>query len=298
MSFAVVIATYNRPALLLRAVNSVLAAERYHGSSIEIIVVDDCSPKPLPELPAKVRVLRSAQNSGPGPARMNGIRAATADLIVVLDDDDLLELKAFERLSAHFSGLCSKSSTVTMFTTNSRGFLGEERTLSLDDYFSGRVVGDLVPVISRTRFLDEGLSYPALRAGGEGILWMDIAARLGGIPVKDIPIVEVTDDAPSRLTDTSSQLKNAEDLRTVALIILERYGNTLKSAYPALYMNRVYAVVLYSLVLGDRERVKVFVEEIDSRVVRAIVRISAMLPRLFGVFVFKASRWLQQRRGS
>jgi GT2 family glycosyltransferase len=60
------------PAQLMRCVAAVLAQERVS----RLIVVDDESPLPLPELPARVDVLRMAANGGPAAARNRGLEQA------------------------------------------------------------------------------------------------------------------------------------------------------------------------------------------------------------------------------
>jgi glycosyltransferase involved in cell wall biosynthesis len=92
-SVSVVIATYNRSALLRQAVRSMLEQTI---SDIELVIVDDAStddtPATLKELEAldsRIRSIRLASNAGPGEARNRGIAVARSDLIAILDDDDI-----------------------------------------------------------------------------------------------------------------------------------------------------------------------------------------------------------------
>lgn len=87
---SVVIPTYRRPQLVVRAVRSVLA-QTY--SAIEILVVidgvDDGTREVLGRLDdSRVQVLETGINRGPAEARNFGIRAASGSLIATLDDDD------------------------------------------------------------------------------------------------------------------------------------------------------------------------------------------------------------------
>ena len=89
---SVVIPTYNRPELLLEAVESI-AAQRY--PNIEAIVVDDASSTPAEDVLAgrtwdnlRWRCLRHASNRGANAARNTGIREADGEIIAFLDDDD------------------------------------------------------------------------------------------------------------------------------------------------------------------------------------------------------------------
>lgn len=102
--WSVVIPTYNRRALVVEAVRSVLA-QNYAG--IEIIVVDDGSTdgtaEALRRFGAKVRYLHQ-DNRGPAAAKNFGIAQAQGQFVSFLDSDDLwmsgkleTELKLFER---------------------------------------------------------------------------------------------------------------------------------------------------------------------------------------------------------
>jgi glycosyltransferase involved in cell wall biosynthesis len=90
----VVIPTYNRPELTIRAINSV-ATKRPH--LVEIIVVDDCGEIPFIQPLATnihgvgVTALRTSHNSGPAVAREFGVRACNAEAVAFLDSDDVYE---------------------------------------------------------------------------------------------------------------------------------------------------------------------------------------------------------------
>jgi len=89
-----IIPVFNRPALLVEAVESVLAQTH---RPIEIIIVDDGSTDDTPSVADRlagqhdgiVRVVHTA-NGGPGRAREAGRLAARGDYIQHLDSDDLL----------------------------------------------------------------------------------------------------------------------------------------------------------------------------------------------------------------
>jgi len=83
--FSVVIPHFNRPLLLLRAIESVLAQEL---QDFEIIVVDDNSTLPLPHLPESVNIIRRQENGGGAAARNDGIRASKGRYLAFLDSDD------------------------------------------------------------------------------------------------------------------------------------------------------------------------------------------------------------------
>ena len=83
---AVIPTILKRPAELQRAIVSVLA-QTYPVLEIVVVVDDPDAPLPCFDEP-QVRVVRNTGRRGPAAARNTGIRAATADLIGLLDDDD------------------------------------------------------------------------------------------------------------------------------------------------------------------------------------------------------------------
>ncbi len=95
-----IIPVFNRPALLIEAVESVLAQTH---RSIEIIIVDDGSTDETASVADRlagqhdgiVRVIHTA-NGGPGQAREAGRLAARGQYIQHLDSDDLLLPRKFE----------------------------------------------------------------------------------------------------------------------------------------------------------------------------------------------------------
>jgi glycosyltransferase involved in cell wall biosynthesis len=90
------IPTYNRSALLGRAVASAYAGATGADLDVEVMLVDDHSSDETPEVCARLqqefatlRVLRQPRNQGLAQARNSGIAAIDADYIALLDDDDL-----------------------------------------------------------------------------------------------------------------------------------------------------------------------------------------------------------------
>lgn len=88
---SVVIPTYDRPGLVQRAVDSVLAQT---FEDLECIVVDDCSPSEASASAIeayddpRLTVHKLEENRGPSGARNAGIERAEGEYIAFLDDDD------------------------------------------------------------------------------------------------------------------------------------------------------------------------------------------------------------------
>ena len=87
---SVVIPTYNRAGLVVRAIESVL---KQTFCDFELIVVDDASPDDTPERVAaiadpRVRLVRLAKNRRQARATNTGIAQARGEWVAFLDDDD------------------------------------------------------------------------------------------------------------------------------------------------------------------------------------------------------------------
>lgn len=88
---SIIIPTHNRPDYLARSLNSAIESLKSQG---EIIVIDDGSVPPVSiSVPnkSKVKLLRNEKALGASIARNQGVKAASENLILFLDDDDILE---------------------------------------------------------------------------------------------------------------------------------------------------------------------------------------------------------------
>ena len=119
---SVIIPTYNRRAMLLEAIDSVLAQS---SQSFELIVIDDGSTdgtaEQLTTLDRAIRFER-IEHCGPGAARNRGVALARAPLIAFLDSDDLWAPTKLERQLAFMSANpdCTISQTNEIWIRNGR----------------------------------------------------------------------------------------------------------------------------------------------------------------------------------
>jgi glycosyltransferase involved in cell wall biosynthesis len=104
---SVIIPTYQRPQLLVHALDSALGQR---GAAIEIIVVDDCPDHSAAQVIAaysgqNVRYIANTKPSGGHPAivRNLGWSQATGRYLHFLDDDDIVPEGHYERVLAAFS---------------------------------------------------------------------------------------------------------------------------------------------------------------------------------------------------
>ena len=88
---SVIITTYKVPHYIARAVNSALAQT---GVTMEVIIVDDCSPDTTWDViqtlsDPRITAIRMEQNGGPSVARNRAIASAKGRWLAVLDGDDV-----------------------------------------------------------------------------------------------------------------------------------------------------------------------------------------------------------------
>jgi glycosyltransferase involved in cell wall biosynthesis len=110
---AVVVATRDRPALLERAVRSILG-QSYPGDLECVVVFDQSPPTAVPVSPAagrRLRLVANARRPGLAGARNSGILASDAPLVAFCDDDDSwdtgklrLQVELLESAAAEFAG--------------------------------------------------------------------------------------------------------------------------------------------------------------------------------------------------
>lgn len=290
--FSIVIATYNRPTLLARAVESVLTAASL-GWRVEIIVADDCSTEPLPVFrDPSVTVLRTPKNSGPGLARMIGLRAARAPWVVILDDDDLLVPETFEIVSQRVGTTDPERHPVHMFRSSNGRLFGEPRGVTLTEYICGTHEGDFTAVVSPKPFVDGTLAYPPLRIGGENLLWWEALRSYGEIPFWNEKIVEVTDDASTRLTRPETQIKQAAEHWQLAELKIERFGDDLRRINITELHRIQKARFTYALLAGMRKEARTAWFDLPAGMIKPLLYTTLFLPRQIVQGLFIAYRKL------
>ena len=251
---SVVIATNNRLQLVQRAVRSVLAQDLPGVEAIVVVDGSDLGTAPaLRAIFPDLRILQTPEkNTGPGPARMAGVRTSLATWIAILDDDDeLLPSACSDMLRLVAEEPAAVGRCVFQFA-HGNGWLADDfRVLTLEDYLASRFRGDFVPLLRRQQFLSRGYAYPPLRIGAEGLLWMEVARR-EGVPTWRHTVGILHHDAPSRLTTPRNQMRRAAEYADYQELFLDRYGDDLARIQPKGYRKRLLAAGTYSAMAGRR----------------------------------------------
>jgi GalNAc5-diNAcBac-PP-undecaprenol beta-1,3-glucosyltransferase len=253
----VAIATFNRCGLLGRAIQSVLV-QSWPG--IEIVVVDDASTDGTQDFVAhnfpQVRYLRQEQNQGCGAARNRALQETTNSYVLILDDDDMLLPESLALIAARLQAFPDLHRyPVVNFAHGNAGLCAPYMVASLDDYLTGSLSGDFVPVICRELFLRDNLMYPLSRVGGEHILWWKIAEYYG-IPTWADQVGSVNTDAPIRLTSVRSQICHAREHAELQERTLKEFAEILRSQFHDIYAKKLLGAATYRLLAGQRKEAR------------------------------------------
>lgn len=173
----VVIPTYKRASLVLRAIRSV---QNQTHKNLEIIVVDDASPDNTEKVvrsitDARIRYIRHEQNAGlAANGRNTGIQAACGEFIAFLDDDDewldtMIE-KQLKVIEAHDAVLCAALVNGIHIKCHRRN------SVTLEDLRKGNDF-DPSSLMARTPVLKELLFDEDLRQGEDWDLFIRMARK-------------------------------------------------------------------------------------------------------------------------
>lgn len=288
----VAIPTFNRAELVERAIGSV---RRQNVEGVEIIVVDDGSVDGTPRRMAArpdIRYIRLPLNRGPGAARNVAVKVATSDWVVMLDDDDVMVDGGLTAILDTVRGARLVSYPVLQFAGSNAHVPGPFLVGTLRHYLCGEIKGDFVPVINCRRFLDLELAYPEIRVGAEHLLWWTVAEAYG-IPTWSLVVVEVKDDASSRLTSVAAQIRQAHSHAEAQEETLARFGTAMRRENPWLYRKKQLAMVAYWLLAGERVRARECLRKVPAGSYGGVMRMLgflSMCPRAVIVLLFKAYR--------
>ncbi|MEK1929580.1 MAG: glycosyltransferase family 2 protein [Pararhizobium sp.] len=193
-----ILAAFKARDTIERAIDSALAQT---GVSVEVIIIDDCSPDDTADIvnaytDPRVRLIRLEKNRGPGGARNAGLAAARGDWIVILDSDDAISPGRTARMIARAKRadaqiVVDNLDVITLDGETRRMFeeaeLSTLETLTLSTFIGSNVLfqsehnyGYMKPIFER-RFLEQhGLRFDESLPIGEDYLLLASALAKGG----------------------------------------------------------------------------------------------------------------------
>lgn len=186
--FSIIIPTYNRPELLVRAIESVI---KQSFKKFEVIIVNDGSSVGLDEYDEIKKqysnynniIFIDKENEGPSIARNNGIRNSSGKFVCFLDDDDyylenhLTELNELIELKKGAPGIYR---TFSYFQENSRDLIPQKYTKQADEHAVMYVLQYLILMINvciNRTILNQYLFNPTLKVGEDYEMWIRILTK-------------------------------------------------------------------------------------------------------------------------
>lgn len=213
----VVIPTYRRASLILRAIRS---AQNQTYKNIEIIVVDDASPDNTEEIvqgisDTRIKYIRHEQNRGLAAAGRNtGIRVACGQFIAFLDDDDewldtIIEkqLKVIETHDAVLSAALINGSHIKQHNRS---------VVTLDDLRKGSNF-DPSSLMAKTHVLKEINFDEQLREGEDWDIFIRIASKYSIGYIKEALLI-YNDGEHERVTNEAKNLSVDELEKRMAIL--------------------------------------------------------------------------------
>ena len=213
---SVVIPTCNRPALLARAIKSVLDQTFIHH---EVLVVDDAPSAETSDVvrqagDARIRVLSHDGPRGAGAARNAGLRAARGEFVGFLDDDDTWQPTKLERQLARFSDANEQLGVVycssLKYSDISQRVIENTPARPLKDgyvdFLRSTRFGTSVPLIRRNVLIEVGGFDESLPGTQDRDLWIRLARCCAFDFVPDVLVwhhihgPQITSDLRSKIT--------------------------------------------------------------------------------------------------
>ena len=215
----VIVSTFNRPALVLRAVRSVLAQTHEH---VKVIVVDDASETDtqaaLQQVQHRIDFVAHSHNRGAPAARNTGLRRAASPYVAFLDDDDEYEPKKLER---QLELLRSADPSIIGVDAGSRLLgAGRSTTVGASIGSEGRCGllrhafrGSMTSTLLYRRDCLEGVLFDEGLPAYQEFDFVLQATRGGTVLPLDEPLVRIHDHDGPRVSSPENHLRALEALR-------------------------------------------------------------------------------------
>ncbi len=254
------IPTYNRAALLKRAIDSVLVEDLTDRHRFEIIVVDDGSTDDTEARFAHrveagdIRYLRMPENRGVAAARNAGIDAARGTWLVLLDSDNLLLPGALGLLIAELDIV---PDSVGVFWGNCRDRLGNTTTthgvtgvVPGTHLVDGRYAGEHFSVVRASLARRHKFAELGTRNECAACFWYPIALESELYLSPNVFQFYETAGA-DRITSFESRRYRSHELVRCFEETLSRFGPLLEQRAPKTFWGLKGRIALYRAVAGE-----------------------------------------------
>jgi len=259
---SVVIPTYRRPALLTRAIASVLAQT---SGDLEVLVVDDGPSDPAADVvrragDVRLRYLRHDATRGAGAARNTGLRDARGEFVAFLDDDDTWLPSKLARQLECFAGGSSTLGVVycssLKYSDITQRVISEALARPLRDgyvdFLRSTRFGTSVPLIRRRCLEDVGGFDESLPGTQDRDLWIRLAKRFGFDFVPDVLVWHHIHG--EQITSNLGQKLEAREL------LLAKHRTDLES-HPDIMANHLWRLGMLCCADGNHSRGRRFIRQ-------------------------------------
>ena len=263
--FSVIIPTYNRSRLVLRAIGSALTDQ---SDDYEVIVVDDCSTDDTVHVlsrlhDARLRVITCADNGGCCVARNIGARAARGDWLIFLDSDDELTPDAMINIRRRAFDAPLDVGKLLFACRFDGGNISPQPAMTGDvvDYV-GYVrwqestvdgLSEALPCTRRLAFLQS--PYSETRGWLEGLHELNFAQHFRVQLCPEVVRLYHA-DAPTRLMvfDDSVPSSKFSGYAGYLEAVLSEHGETIRRHSPRRWADLLRGVAIFNFVAGNRTR--------------------------------------------
>lgn len=255
---SIILTTYNRSALLPRAVESVL-----NGGypNFELIVIDDCSTDDTQRVAAgfidpRIQYIRMEKNGGVLRARNRGFDLAKGEYVAILDDDDELLPDALARVVAEFSNPANQGVDILWFdcvdaeVDKASGTVETPaRDILFDDLVCERIEGDFWVVFTKRAM--EGHRFREDLRAHESLLWLKIHKKFSARHVPALTCKKYRQHGGERLSHVDVRLKQLPETTLALKAYITEFGDDIRRASPHTYGFRLAFLGLHELMAGD-----------------------------------------------
>jgi len=208
---SVIVPTYNRASMLVRAIDSVLSQT---FKNLEVLIVDDASTDNTGSIieqlsDSRIRYLRHKTNRGGSAARNTGIQAATGKYIAFLDDDDEWEADKtecqLEALKRYDVVLCTSDQEVRKLRRYSN-----KKTVDLEDLRRGRfTAGGTGVLMAKTKIFREVMFDENLPRYQDWDVFIRIAKN-HKIGYLNKPLIRYNRGSHERITNVARRIQSSD----------------------------------------------------------------------------------------
>lgn len=256
--FSVILTTYNRAALLPRAISSVLN-QTYQN--FELIIIDGGSTDNTEEViksfkDERIGCYKQKENKGMLSDRNIGFDVAKGVYVAILDDDDELLPEALETAVNVFAELSSKGIKIVWFDcidAEMEKFSGsgirKEDYITYEGLLCDKISGDYCMIMDKNMLGDD--RFDERLWGMERILWLKLHRKSKAYYIPKV-LVRKYREHGERVSQSINALKHIPMVTLTHKVFLEEYGEEMKRLCPKHYGRRLAGLGASQILNGEK----------------------------------------------